>query len=109
MHTLYVSYNFEEVMYWTPNRTTKKMYCLIYDYEIEIKLTDIVRFYFNGKTKEEIGEVIKTLQVMETNDLINYDALEDDNDFVDYLKELHKDEAYDKLVDEIEEAEREKY
>lgn len=105
MHTIYTSYTFDEVRYCKNGQYVKTEYGVFFDYEIEIRLRDIAVFYIlpYGYGKQDMDNTLKVLNSMEENDLIDYDQLEMDKEFVNWLKEKHQDSAYAKLVEELEE------
>lgn len=105
MHSMYVSYTFDEVRYCKNGHYTKTIYGVFFDYEIEIKLRDIAIYYIcsYGATKEDVDNAIKVLNQMEEYDLIDYETIEQDLEFSNWLKEKYHDRAYAKLIEELEE------
>lgn len=103
--TRYITYQFEEVRY-CPFGIYKSAYQMTYDFEVEITYEDIIAYYFQGCSKELKESVKRTLTTMDTYDLLNWETLENDNDFYEWLKQENESDAYNKLVEELEESER---
>jgi hypothetical protein len=108
MRTIDLNYKFDEVRY-APFGRFKSAYALNHTYECQVSMEDIVEFYFEPCEKEFRESVLKTLHNMERFDLINWDTLETDNDFIDFLTDKYEYKAREQLVEELEESEREGY
>ena len=82
----------------------KKLCEVDYDYEVSISEEDIIGYLAPRNFKElsrdfQVGfETAISYAVVE--DLIKFDDLEDNEDFIWFMTEKYRDKAYEKCVDE---------
>ena len=106
MKSIYLTYKFGVVEYY-PFGKKKVVYDLDYDYKVEIDITDIIQYYFEPCDSDTRLSVLKTLSKMDLYGLINYEPLESDSEFIDFLKNKNEQHAYCKLQNELEKGEEE--
>jgi hypothetical protein len=108
---MWLEYHFKDIMCEVeiesrgeePN-LTKKLCEVDYDYEVSISEEDIIECLsprnFNKLSLDfQVG--FKTgIRLVIAEDLINFDDLEDNEDFIKFMTEKYQEKAHEKCVDE---------
>jgi len=90
---MWLEYHFKDIM------------CEVdYDYEVSISKEDIIDYlaHYNSNMSNvdfRIG-FCSAIRNAIIEDLINFDELEEKEDFIDFMKERYQEEAHEKCVDE---------
>lgn len=79
-----------------------------YDYEVDVKLKDIIAYlrpkHFNTDEEKEMFKlgVTKLFDLLNNVDAIDFDQLEDDDFFREFMEERYEDEAYEEYIESFE-------
>lgn len=83
--------------------THKERTCVEYDYDVEIELEDIID-YFKPRNIEHLDfeeqcGFKNAIQCLWKEMVVDVDTLEDDESFIDFMKERYYDKAYEQCAD----------
>lgn len=88
--------------------TRKEIMDIDYDYEVNYTIEDIIEYLLPYKMKDKTEKenakyfMKKAIEFLENNGCVDYDSLQDDSAFYDFLKERYENKALEQFQEENE-------